>query len=443
MADIRTLKLNLLADVDQFGRGMAQANQDTDNLQRGMSDKSKKMVKALTAVTVAVGAMAIAIGVDAVKAAAEDEVSQAKFRESLKDSAGVTDSFVDSLDKVIEKMQFMSGFSDGELRDSLGRLSRSTGDVEEAQDLLEIAMDVSRGTGKDLTTVAENLAKAYDGNEGALKRMGVPLDEAILKSGNFKDITDELTRLFGGQASEYADTYQGKLDIVNQRLGEFKEGAGKGLIDVLGRLLTVVNDVAKGFAGESEDSGLTGKVGMMQRELGSKKSGGYTLGESLAVLATSFEELFKALNSKDGQNSTSALEKIAGALEKFAQAIDLVTSAYKKASDLGKKFSDSPIGGFILRGENLVNTPFNTNKGTAVGGTARAGVPMRVGELGSEVFIPSTGGQIIPHNKLGGGGNTFIFNGVVDGESARRTIERLMQNSTLRTGAVNLAGSPL
>lgn len=439
MADIRTLKLNLLADVDQFGRGMAQANQDTDKLQRGMSDKSKKMVKALTAVTVAVGAMAIAIGVDAVKAAAEDEASQAKFRESLKDSTGVTDAYVDSLDKVIEKMQFMSGFSDGELRDSLGRLSRSTGDVDEAQQLLEIAMDVSRGTGKDLDTVAGNLAKAYDGNTTALERMGIPLDDNITKSGNFKDITDELSRLFGGQATEYADTYQGKLDIVNQRLGELKESAGAGLIDVLGRLLTVVNDVAKGFAGESEDSGLTGKVGMMQKELGEKKSGGYTLGESLAVLATSFEELFKALNSKDGQNSTSALEKIAGALEKFAQAIDLVTSAYKKAQELGKKFSDSPIGGFVLRGENLVNTPLNQR---ATGGSVNKGQAYRVGEFGSEIFVPSGSGSIRPDNG-GGSGNTFIFNGVVDGESARRSIERLMQNSTLRTGAVNLAGSPL
>jgi hypothetical protein len=54
--------------------------------------------------------------------------------------------------------------------------------------------------------------------------MGVPLDDAtFLKSGDFKDITDELTRLFGGQAATYADTYQGKLDIVNQRLGELKE----------------------------------------------------------------------------------------------------------------------------------------------------------------------------------------------------------------------------
>jgi hypothetical protein len=70
-----------------------------------------------------------------------------------------------------------------------------------------------------------------------------------------------------------------------------------------------------------------------------------------------------------------------------------------------------------------------------------AGQAVRVGEFGSEIFVPSGSGSIRPDK--GGSGNTFIFNGIVDGESARRSIERVMQNSTLRTGAVNLAGSAL
>jgi hypothetical protein len=78
----------------------------------------------------------------------------------------------------------------------------------------------------------------------------------------------------------------------------------------------------------------------------------------------------------------------------------------------------------------------------AAGGSVMAGQAVRVGEFGSEVFIPSGSGSIRP-DRSNGGGNTFILNGIVDAESARRTIERVMQNSTLRTGAVNLAGSPL
>jgi hypothetical protein len=70
-----------------------------------------------------------------------------------------------------------------------------------------------------------------------------------------------------------------------------------------------------------------------------------------------------------------------------------------------------------------------------------AGQSVRVGEFGSEIFTPNSSGVI--RRDTGSGGNTFILNGIVDAESARRTIERVMQNSTLRTGAVNLAGSPL
>jgi hypothetical protein len=441
MADVRTLKLNLLADVSDFNRGISGADDHTNKFEKNLRSNGKKMAKSIGLVTVAIGAMATALAVDAVKAAAEDEVSQAKFRESLKDSAGVTDEFVDSLDGVIEKMQFMSGFSDGQLRDGLGRLTRSTEDVTEAQDLLELSMDISRGTGKDLDTVVGNLAKAYDGNEGALKRMGVPLDEAILKSGDFKDITDELTRLFGGQASTYADTYQGKLDIVNQRLGELKESAGTKLLDPLGKLLEMVNDVAKGFAGESTDSGLTGKVGMLQRELsGDGKNGAYSLGESLKILADSFKQLFEQISGPDASGGASTLEKLASAMETFAGAIDKITKAYEGYMKFYDKVPD-PLKDFMNPFKRL-GSYATAIGGRAAGGSVMGGQAYRVGEFGPETFVPTGSGSIRP-DKGAGNGVTIIMNGVIDGESARRSIERLLQDSSRRTGAINLVGATL
>jgi hypothetical protein len=437
MADVRTLKLNLLADVSDFSRGINGADDTTNKFEKNLRNNGKKMAKSIGLVTVAIGAMATALAVDAVKAAAEDEVSQAKFRESLKDSAGVTDEFVDSLDGVIEKMQFMSGFSDGQLRDGLGRLTRSTEDVTEAQELLELAMDISRGTGKDLDTVVGNLAKAYDGNEGALTRMGVPLSDAVKESGDFKDITKELTDLFGGQASIYADTYQGKLDIVNQRLGELKESAGARLLDPLGKLLDVVNDVAKGFAGETEESGLTGKVGMMQRELSTKKTGGYTFGEALKALADSFGALFSALN--DDKDADQTLNTLAGALQNVASGINAIADAYRK----GKSALEF-IGRADKRFQDFLGVP-ETARGPmarAAGGSVMAGQPYRVGEFGPELFVPSGSGSIRPDTGAGSG-VTIIMNGVIDGESARRSIERLLQDSSRRTGAINLVGATL
>jgi hypothetical protein len=78
----------------------------------------------------------------------------------------------------------------------------------------------------------------------------------------------------------------------------------------------------------------------------------------------------------------------------------------------------------------------------AAGGGVMANQPYMVGEFGPELFVPSGSGSIRPNG--GGGGTTIInLNGIVDAESARRSIERLLQNSSRRTGAINLVGATL
>jgi len=438
VADVRTMKLNLLADVAQFGRGLMDAEKDVKGFNNKIGGYSKKMAKAFLGVAAAAGAMAIAIGIDAVKAVAEDEVSQKKFRETLKDTAGVIDDdVIKSIDGWIEKMQFATGYSDSQLRDSLGRLTRSTGNVAEAQGLTNLAMDIARGTGKDLESVSLALGKAYDGNEGALKRLGIPLDDAILKSGDFKDITDELSRLFGGQASEYADTYQGKLDIVNQRLGELKESAGAPLVGVLGTLLEKVNDVAKGFAGEDPQS-----LSNRARELAGnfEGDGSYSLGYSLRAVADAFGRLFDEIASPDASTGVSTLDKLASAMETFAKAIDLVAKAYDgyfKVYDKVPDFLKTAMNPIARLGQYIDLATGSR----AAGGSVMSGGAYRVGEFGPETFVPSGSGSIRPDS--GGQGVTIIMNGVIDGESARRSIERLLQDSARRTGAINLVGATL
>jgi len=127
-------------------------------------------------------------------------------------------------------------------------------------------------------------------------------------------------------------------------------------------------------------------------------------------------------------------DTLVGYFDKWVDVIDRVRDAVKKLMDaIGNSAIGKAIGGIIDK----------VTGGKAVGGMVSAGQAVRVGELGSEVFVPTSGGQIIPNNKLGGGGNTFIFNGVIDGESARRSIEQLLQNSARRTGAVNFVGATL
>lgn len=429
MAQIRTLKLNLLADVTKFGAGMVEARGDVNKLSTTAQRAGKKISAAFAGASVAAGYYALALAKESVQAAIDDEASQAKLAKTLENVTGATDESLKKTEAWIEKQQFASGFSDGVLRDSLGRLARSTGDVEEAQGLLNLAMDISRGTGKDLETVSLALGKAYDGNEGALKRLGIPLDENIIKTGDFTKITDELTRLFGGSASAYTETYQGKLDIVNQRLGELKESAGASLLGVLGNLLTQVNLVAIGFSGKTNS--LAESMSAVTREGYYSPSGGENLGSALKNVADNTAKLFGVLKT-DGEDASDILNTLAKALDLYAEALGFVADNAQRTKD---------YAGWLFKGGVFGTIVNKVSGGRAAGGSVSAGQAYTVGEFGRETFIPNSSGRIVPN--AGGGGVNITINGAIDPEGVRRQLERLFQDSGRRTAAVNLVGSAL
>lgn len=439
MATQRTLKLNLLADVDKFGKGLSQAGKDTQTFGSKVAKAGKMAGAALAAAGVAAAAYAVKIGIDGVKAAVEDEQSQVKLAKALQNTTKATDKQIASTEEWITKQQLSYGIADTKLRPALANLARATGDVGKAQQLTNLALDIAAATGKDLETVSLTLGKAYNGNIGALTKLGIPLDENIKKSGDFLLVQGELTRLFGGAAQANTQTYAGQLAIVSERFGELKESIGVKILPILKTLLEQVNLVAMGFSGDDPKKGLTNKVKMLSNELDGK-SGAYSLGESLRKVADSFTLLFTALVSPDAKTGESTLQNMADSLETFAASIEKVTNAYKGY----KKWYDSAPKGlrdFMNPFSRLGDYAGVLGGGRATGGSVSAGQAYRVGEFGPEMFIPSGSGSIRPAGA--GGGNTFIFNGVIDGESARRSIERLMQNSTRRTGAVNFAGSAL
>jgi hypothetical protein len=435
MATQRTLKLNLLADVDKFGKGLDKAGKDAQGFSGKVSKYGKIAAKSLAAVGAAAAVMAVKLGVDAVKGAVEDEASQVKLAQALRNTTKATDAQISSTEDYISKQQLAFGIADTKLRPALATLARATGDVTEAQKLNNLAIDISAATGKDLESVSLGLAKAYNGNIGALTRLGIPLDENIIKTKDFDAAAVELTKLFGGSAKANTETLAGKLAILRETFGELQEGVGVKFIPVLKDLLDNVMKVSKAFSGEDPD-GLSARARELKGDVGDGGAG--SLGRSLKILTDAFAALFKAF-TEDGNETTDGMQELATALNNVAGGINAIATAYSKAKG-ALNFIDRSEGFEFFGGFKGLPIPFS---GNALGGTVRAGVPTRVGEMGSEVFIPTSGGQIIPNNKLGGGGNTFIFNGVIDGESARRSIERLLQSSARRTGAVNFAGANL
>jgi hypothetical protein len=429
------MKLNLLADVAKFGQGLTQAENDTKSFSSKIGKYSKAMAKSFAIAGAAAGAYAIKIGIDGARAAVEDEASQKQLAEALRNTTDATDDQIASTEEYITKQQLAFGVADTKLRPALANLARATGDVGKAQQLTNLAMDISAATGKDLETVSLTLSKAYNGNIGALAKLGIPLDDAIKKSGDFNLVQGELVRLFGGAAKANTETYAGQLAIVTERVGELKESIGVALLPTMKTLLENVNQVAKGFSGDDPEG-----LSLRARELAGDFSGNgaNSLGGSLKAVADAFAKLFTTI-TEDGDESTSTLQTFANALESVANGINAITRAYGKVVALGDKFRNSLVGQFVYAEGRF--TPENA-PGRAAGGSVMGGQPYRVGEFGPELFVPSGSGSIRPDNGSGQG-VTIIMNGVIDGESARRSIERLLQNSTRRTGSLNFAGSQL
>jgi hypothetical protein len=243
-AQSRTLKLSILADVDQLKKSLATANGDVDNSSSKMGEFSKKAGLAFAAAGAAAGAYAIKLAVDGVKAAIEDEAAQIRLATALKNATGATDDMIASVEKQILKTSLATGVADDKLRPALQRLSLSTNDVTKAQDLLNLALDISQATGKGLDGVANALGKAYDGNTAALGKLGIGLSSAELKAMSFEETQTRLSDLFGGAAAANADTFAGRLEILKVTFDEAKESIGAQLLPIIQDLVDfIVNKV--------------------------------------------------------------------------------------------------------------------------------------------------------------------------------------------------------
>jgi len=236
----RTLKLSILADVDQLKKSLQQANGDVDDSSSKMGDFAKKAGVAFAAAGAAAGAYAIKIGIDGVKAAIEDEQAQVKLANALKSATGATEAQIAATEDQILKMSLATGVSDSKLRPALQRIALSTNDLSKAQDLLSVALDVSTSTGKPLEAVANAIGKAYDGNTAALGKLGIGLSSAELKTMSFTDVQTKLTDLFGGAAAANAETYQGRLDRLKVTFEEAKETIGYKLLPIIQQLVDFI-----------------------------------------------------------------------------------------------------------------------------------------------------------------------------------------------------------
>ena len=217
--------INIASKFD--AKGFKQAETATQKLNNSVKTLGKTF--GVTFGTAAV----IAYGKASVKAFIEDDNAARSLGITLKNlglETGNTSAYVNDMISNLEKQ---TGVLDDQLRPAMDRLLRATSSVSKATTLLGLALDISAGTGKDLTTVSQGLQKAYLGNNASLGRLGVGLSKAELTSSSFEQIQIRLAELFAGQASSAAESYAGQLNKLTIAGNNAKEVIGKGIVQAL------------------------------------------------------------------------------------------------------------------------------------------------------------------------------------------------------------------
>ena len=382
----RTLKLSILADVDQLKKSLAQANGDVDNSSSKMGEFSKKAGLAFAAAGAAAGAYAVKLAVDGVKAAIEDEAAQIRLATALKNATGATNEMIASVEKQILKTSLATGVADDKLRPALQRLSLSTNDVTKAQDLLNLALDISQATGKGLDSVANALGKAYDGNTAALGKLGIGLSTAELKAMSFTDVQSKLTDLFGGAAAANAETFAGRLEILKVTFDEAKESVGAKLLPIIQQLVEfIVNKVVPAL-GKFADffKPITDAVKDNKEEFADLIS--FIQKYVVPVLVTGLGGALKIIAGL-----------IAALVNGFASLIRFIGQTLSKIQQFVNFVKNNPVTRFFGGGDN--------SKGLRVGGSE---------DLGMDTGGGTTGGGFdtgMPGDTFSPGADPFTFTG--------------------------------
>ena len=224
--------------------GIKQAVKQFKKLETAGEKAQFALRKAAVPAAAALAGVATAIGLS-VAAAVKDQAAQASLARQITASTGATAKQIKGVEQYISSLGQSVAISDDEARPAFQRLVVATKDVTKAQALLNLAIDVSAATGKDLTTVSEALAKGYAGNMRALQALSPELKLMIKDGASLSEVQEVLTENFGGAGVAAANTAAGGMKKLTIAFDETKESIGTAFLPVFERLLPVVQKFSR------------------------------------------------------------------------------------------------------------------------------------------------------------------------------------------------------
>jgi hypothetical protein len=235
------INIPIISEFD--GKGINKAIKQFQQLETTSEKAQFAIKKAAVPAAAALAGLAAALG-SATKAAMEDQQEQALLALTLQNVTGAGKAQTAQVEDQISAMSRASGVADTEYRKALEALVRGTKDVGIAMKDMNLVMDISTATGMDSASVADALAKAYQGNFKALRSLSPEMSTMIKEGASLNEVMDVLGGTFGGSTAKSAETAAGKMKIFKNSVSETKESIGAALLPVLQAVLPVLNKFA-------------------------------------------------------------------------------------------------------------------------------------------------------------------------------------------------------
>ena len=271
------------------------------------------------------------------------EAAQNRMVAALRAQGTATPDVIRQYTSLASTIQRTTAFSD-DAANEMEALFVQIGDVGPAQmgKATTAATDLAAGLGVDLRTATLLVAKAMEGNTGALSRYGIKIDEAKIAAQGADAVFSAIQDRFGGQAQAQLDTYAGKLSQLANNWDNVKEAVGKFVIanEITTLAMRKTSEALASASDKSETASIslakfwlaatgstTGALAIAQLE---------RMAEGLNAVAAGARMVAQVKSPFAEWAKDTALPNITGGIEEFERQNKALDEAKKRAEEAAK-----------------------------------------------------------------------------------------------------------
>jgi hypothetical protein len=375
MAEIRSLKLALLADTKQFIQGLDKADKETRSFSSKLGTALKAGALAFAAVGAAAGAMAIKIGKDAIGAASDfsEEISKSRviFGEASKDIEDFAKTAANSLGQ--SKKQAVSAASTFA---TLGKAAGLTGkDLSKFSiGFVKLASDLASFNNTSPEDAIQAIGAALRGEAEPIRRYGILLNDATLKNealalGLIKTTKEALSpanKVLAAQAAIYKQTSDAQGDfgrtsdglansqrILAANIEDVKITLGESLLPVAlkfsdflkNNLVPALRGLVDGLTGQGKKATVPAFL-TFGKVIRTSEDAGYDLGSALRNLGSGLGQVAGQFDNATNPGSgfvkfIDLLTSMTNAIDSLLNAINAVLGPFSKLLDFSQRFAQT------------------------------------------------------------------------------------------------------